>query len=259
VRIAVFSDVHGNLLALDAVLHDAYEQAATHFWCLGDVVAHGPRPAEAVSRIRRLPHHLCVRGNTDRYVLTGDLSGIVPPIDRPRSPEEYRVLADARESFAWTRGCLVGAGQLVWLDSLPLEQRFVLPDGTQVLLVHASPGRDDGLGLRPDRTDEDLADAGFGSSVADLILVGHTHLACERRIAGSHVLNPGPVSLSPVADDRAGWALIESTPDGHSVELRSVQYDVGLVVEDLDQQRHPSSRWLAAKMTASRSVSSDAP
>jgi predicted phosphodiesterase len=129
--------------ALDAVLAAAGEQNVDQFWCLGDLVAHGPRPAEVIARLRDLRDLRCVRGNTDRYVLTGQLAGMIPPIDRPRSPEEFTVLADARESFAWTRGCLVGARCLDWLAELPLEQNITLHNGARVLLVHASPGRDD--------------------------------------------------------------------------------------------------------------------
>jgi predicted phosphodiesterase len=46
-RVAVFSDVHGNIVALDAVMGVARDEGIDHFWCLGDLVAHGPRPAEA--------------------------------------------------------------------------------------------------------------------------------------------------------------------------------------------------------------------
>ena len=65
---AVISDVHGNLVALDAALADA--SGVDAYWLLGDLVAHGPRPAECVRRVRELPGLVAVRGNTDRYTLT---------------------------------------------------------------------------------------------------------------------------------------------------------------------------------------------
>jgi len=68
VRIALLSDVHGNADALEAVLADV--GAADGYWFLGDLVAHGPRPAECVRRVRELPGLVAVRGNTDRYTLT---------------------------------------------------------------------------------------------------------------------------------------------------------------------------------------------
>jgi predicted phosphodiesterase len=252
VRVAVFSDIHGNVVALDAVIRDAGREGIQEFWCLGDLVAHGPRPAEVVARLRGLANLRCVRGNTDRYVLTGDLRGIIPPIDRPRTPDEWRDFAAARESFAWTRGCLVAGGHLEWLAGLPLEQRVSLPDGSRVLLVHSSPGRDDGPGLGPEQSDDALVQAGFTKHEAELVLVGHTHVPCERDLAGCRAVNPGPVSLPRRSDDQARWAVLEVTNGGYTVEHRTVQYDLAAVVEDLSRQWHPSARWLTSKMTERR-------
>jgi predicted phosphodiesterase len=249
VRVAVFSDVHGNDLALAAVLQAATAEGLATFWCLGDVVAHGPRPAESAARLRGVADLLCVRGNTDRYVLSGDVGGMVPPIDRPTDADDFRVLADARESFAWTRGCLVGAGHVEWLAGLPLEHRVTLPDGTRVLLVHASPGRDDGPGLALQKSDAELEAAGFDQREADLFLVGHTHIAGERRFSGCHAFNPGPVSLPPSSDANARWAVLEATTSGYTIEHRLTPYDLSHVVQDLALQRHPSAQWLARKMT----------
>ena len=147
-RIALLSDIHGNLVALDAVLADADVDA---HWFLGDLVAHGPRPAECVRRVRELPGLVAVRGNTDRYTLTAPPDPVMVP------------------SFDWTRAAL-SADDFAWLGSLPLEARP--RDG--VLLVHASPGRDDGPGLDPYASDDDLVIAGFTSEAAELV-AGRPH------------------------------------------------------------------------------------
>ena len=248
-RVAVFSDVHGNASALDAVLRAAKATSVDTSWCLGDVVAHGPRPAEVVDALRRLPGLVCVRGNTDRYDLTGDVAGMIPPIDHPTSPEQFTVLGDARESFAWTRGCLVGSENIEWLASLPAERRLTLANGVRVLLVHASPGRDDGPGLGLDEPEDAVAARGFTGRAADLVLVGHTHVAVDRRVEGCHAVNPGSVSLPPVSDDQARWLLLETTASGYTIEHRAEQYDLARAVEDLRVQRHPSAEWLSTKMT----------
>jgi predicted phosphodiesterase len=252
VRVAVFSDPHGNAFALDAVLRAAAAEGVNRYWCLGDVAAHGPQPAKVASVVRGLPSLLCVRGNTDRYVLTGDVSGMIPPIDRPTNPEGFRILADARESFAWTRGCLVGSGDIDWLAGLPLEHRTTLPDGTRVLLVHSSPARDDGPGLSLDATDEVLASRGFSDEAADLVLVGHTHVPGERQVRGCHAVNPGSVSLPPIPDDLARWLLLDATASGYTIHHRSEPYDLGRAAQELALQRHPSAKWLSEKMTSRR-------
>jgi predicted phosphodiesterase len=228
-RIAVISDIHGNIVALDAVLADV-ENVDAH-WVLGDLVAHGPRPVECVRRVAALPGLVAVRGNTDRYTLTE------PPS------------AEMEPSFDWTRRELAAAGLLDWLGALPLEARPAAPDASRVLLVHASPGRDDGPGLDPYTSDDDLVATGFSSAAADLIVVGHTHHADERRLGGAHVVNPGPVSLPRESDDRARYAVLTATAEGWSVEHHVVAYDRDATLADLDSVAHPSADWLRGKLT----------
>jgi predicted phosphodiesterase len=223
VRIAVLSDVHGNLVALDAVLADA--AAVDAYWLLGDLVAHGPRPAECVRRVRELPGLVAVRGNTDRYTLT-----------QPPSPE-------AVPSFDWTRAAL-SPDDLAWLGSLPVEARP--HDG--VLLVHASPGRDDGPGLDPHTSDADLVPA-FAPADADLVVVGHTHHPDDRRVGDVRVVNPGSVSLPRPSDASTRYAILTSTDDDWSVEHRAVPYDRDAVLVDLTSGDHPSADWLVEKLT----------
>jgi predicted phosphodiesterase len=227
----VLSDIHGNVVALEAALADAEQLGVDAYWVLGDLVAHGPRPAETLQRIRTLRGLVAVRGNTDRYVLT-----------RPPRPE-------AEKSMTWTRNRLLEAGHLAWLAALPLERVVAGPSGTTVLLVHASPGQDDGAGLDPDASDEELVSRGFTESAGELILVGHTHLAADRRLAGAWVVNPGPVSLPRESDDRARWALLTLSADVWTVQHRAVRYDLAAVLTDLEVVAHPAGDWLRTKLT----------
>lgn len=224
-RIALLSDVHGNAHALEAVLADV--GAADGYWFLGDLVAHGPRPAECVRRLRELPGLVAVRGNTDRYTLT--------------SPPDPVMVA----SFDWTRSSL-SADDLTWLGSLPLEARPL----DDVLMVHASPGRDDGPGLDPHTAADDLV-AVFSGAGAGLVLVGHTHHPDERRLGDVRVVNPGSVSLPRTSEAVTRYAVLTSTDDGWSVQHRVVPYDRDAVLADLAVGDHPSSDWLIAKLTTS--------
>jgi len=220
VRIALLSDVHGNADALEAVLADV--GAADGYWFLGDLVAHGPRPAECVRRVRELPGLVAVRGNTDRYTLT--------------SPPDPVMVA----SFEWTRSSL-SADDLIWLGSLPLDD---------VLMVHASPGRDDGPGLDPHTADDDLV-AVFSGEGGGLVLVGHTHHPDERRLGDVRVVNPGSVSLPRTSEAVTRYAVLTSADDGSSVEHRVVPYDRDAVLADLAAGDHPSADWLIEKLTTS--------
>jgi len=224
VHIAVISDVHGNIAALDAVVSDAGDVDA--YWFLGDLVAHGPRPAECVRRVRALPGLVAVRGNTDRYTLT-----------EPPTPEHAA-------SIDWTRAAL-STDELGWLGSLPIEARPV--DG--VLMVHASPGRDDGPGLDPHTDDADLVPV-FASAAADLVLVGHTHHPEERRLGDVRVVNPGSISLPRLSDASSRYAVLTPSDTGWSVEHRVVPYDRDAVLADLAAGDHPSAEWLIDKLTS---------
>ena len=256
-RLGVVSDVHGNDVALRAVLADAAGCQIDRWWVLGDLVLSGPRPAEVLELLRSLPGVELLRGNTDRYVLTGeqpaphataaDAAGRVDLVER------YGLMA---AGIGWTRGVLTQAGLLGVLSDLPGQLRLTLPDGTRVLGVHASPAADAGRGISPDISDDELGPllAGCG---ADVVIGGHTHRAADRRVNGIRALNPGSTGI-PLHPGKAGWLLLESPDDpAHSddhvrVELRTVAFDVDAVVRDLRARLHPNEDFLTAILTGSR-------
>src|SRR5215813_656766 len=192
-RIALLSDIHGNEIALNAVLADIAGLGGTDtYWILGDLVALGPSPVRTLDILSALPNPRFIRGNTDRYVCTGDRPS--PGIEEAkRNPNLLDTLVELANTFAWTQGMVTASGWLQWLQDLPLEMRVTLPDGTRFLGVHASPGQDDGLGIGPDRDAAEIAGL-LADSNADLICVGHTHRPWESRIQGIHVVNLGAVS-----------------------------------------------------------------
>src|SRR5215472_1294331 len=102
-RLALFSDVHGNPLALDAVLADIQSQGEVDaYWVLGDFVALGYDPVTPLQTITALPQVSCTRGNTDRYVVTEDLP--VPPEQALEEPALLAQVIEMTRSFSWTRG-----------------------------------------------------------------------------------------------------------------------------------------------------------
>ena len=122
VLIGLISDVHGNGIALDAVIADGMAEGVEAWWVLGDLVAIGPDPVSTLERLSQLPSVRFVSGNTDRYVVTGERP---PPHadDVDRAPS-LRPLFDAVESsFAWTREAVETQGWLAWLADLPSAQR----------------------------------------------------------------------------------------------------------------------------------------
>jgi predicted phosphodiesterase len=243
-RIALFSDIHGNDIALEAVLADI-EQAGgvNEHWALGDLVALGPAPIRVLEMLTALPAIRILRGNTDRYVFTG-VDRPPPSLDQARENESLLVpLVECAGTFAWTQGVLATGGFNEWLAELPLELRTVLPDGTRMLGVHASPASDDGLGLLAGSSPDDLLAAVEGCE-ADLVLAGHHHLTLDEHVGAYHLVNLGSVSNPYAPDLRASWVLLEADAAGYRIEHRRVDYDHAAVIAEMHALRHPGARYV---------------
>jgi len=246
VRLALCSDIHGNPIAFDAVLADVEARGgADHFWFLGDLVALGYDPLGIIERIEAQPSYEVIRGNTDRYVVTGERPS--PWLDRAvEEPARLvPVVAEVAGSFAWTAGAISTGRRMDWLAALPSEVRATLPDGTRMLGVHASPDRDDGPGIRGDDPDADLA-ARLEGCAADVVLAGHTHRPVDRTVAGVRAVNLGSVSNPVPPDLRASYVMVEAGAHGHTIEHRRVAYDHAAVIAAYDGLAHPGRPWLVA-------------
>ena len=254
-RLAILSDIHGNPLALDAVLADIQSQGEVDaYWVLGDFVALGYDPVTPLEKVTALSHASFTRGNTDRYVMTEDLP--VQPQKALEDPTLLPQVIEAIRSFSWTRGYLSAAGWLDWLMNLPLEVRLTLPDGTRLLGVHASPGRDDGPGIQPKHSDATLEQRLAGCE-ADLVVVVHTHVPLDRQVGRIHVINLGSVSNPVTPGLQATYALLDADEHGYSIQLRRVDYDHEAVVKAIEQSHHPTPSFLIGFMRGERISSSD--
>jgi predicted phosphodiesterase len=246
-RVALLSDIHGNTIALDAVLADIEQCGGVdEYWILGDIVALGHDPIGVLERLAALPNARFIRGNTDRYVVTGDRP---PPtfVDVQAKPELLPILVEVAGTFAWTQGAVTAAGWLEWLASLPLELEEVLPDETHFLGVHAAPGTDDGRGIHPDAAETELQ-ALLSGCEADLICVGHTHKPLDRRVNGQHIVNLGSISNPVPPDLRASYLILQANETGYQVRHRRADYDREAVVTALQRLQHPGADFIIKHM-----------
>ena len=151
-RLGIVADIHGNDVALRAVVKDAVREEVDHWWALGDLVLFGPRPAEVLELLHGMPGISMLRGNTDRYVLTGEQPAphatAADAAARIDLVERYGKMA---AGIGWTRGVLDQAGLLDSLTALPMHLRLVSASGASILGVHASPRADDGPGIEPSK------------------------------------------------------------------------------------------------------------
>lgn len=227
-RIAIFSDVHANLLALDAVLADIVVTGVDQRYVLGDLVGYAPWPNEVLGRLRaeQIP---IVMGNYDDGTGFGrDECGCAytNPIEKE--------LGD--RGFAWTKANTSEANK-AWLRTLEPQIRFEA-DGHRFLLVHGSPRLINEY-LYEDKPDETFARIAAGAN-SDVIVCGHTHRPYDKTVVGTRFVNVGSAGKPKDRDPRACWALIETAPGSVSVEFRRVAYDVEAAALAVEASELPS-------------------
>ena len=199
-RVGLISDIHGNKVALDAVLEDM--PAVDTLVCAGDVVGYNPWHADCVDTIceRSIP---TVMGNHDRAVAGEDGFGF-----------------NSQAGAGVRHACeTLGQGQLEWLRTLPDER--VACNG-RVKVVHGHPED-------PDRYTfpADFAAGLLGEE--DVLVLGHTHIQHHAVFEEGIVVNPGSVGQPRDGDPRAAYAVLDV--DEMRVEEHRTQYDIDRVVD----------------------------
>ena len=229
-KLAIVSDVHGNLAALEAVLADLDAVKPDLVVHGGDLVFNGPHPAECVDRIRELGWP-GVLGNTDEALWT------LPATFPESAVRTFKVIAAATTS-------LLGDERVAWLKTLPVAWR----DGNSVALVHAVPG-DPWKVVPVEASDAELQEI-YGPLDAHLAVYGHIHRPYVRGVGDFTLANSGSVGMPFDGDRRAAYLLVE---DGRP-EIRRVGYNVRRYVADLEQSGYPTSQWLIERARTATSA-----
>ena len=214
----MLADIHGNCVALDAVLDDL--EAADRVVCLGDVSEGGPQPRESVERVRELGCPV-VMGNCDAWFLDFRTDGV----------PQWRV-----DRGRWALDQLREEG-LDFIRSFRQTFELDLGDGT-LLCFHGSPRSDEEI-LLPGTPDAELEEKLEGIEQR-FLTGGHVHVQWLRHIRSSTFFNPGTVGMANDLlraareagfDDHAEYALLEVEGDRLSVDFRRVPYDVERLVD----------------------------
>jgi putative phosphoesterase len=235
-RIAVVSDIHGNLTAFEAVLADIRHASPDLVLHGGDLVDSGSSPVEIVDQIRDLAWQ-GVMGNTDEMLV------------RPDSLEDFARQSSApealwhaiREIAAATRAA-TGEERLAWLRELPL-----VPIQEGFAVVHASPER---CWRAPaaEATDEEL-EAVYEALGEPVVVFGHTHRPSIRKLARKLklLINAGSVGLPYDGDPRASYLLL----DGNTPSIRRVEYDMEKELRALSSCGLPGAGWTGKMLRTS--------
>jgi diadenosine tetraphosphatase ApaH/serine/threonine PP2A family protein phosphatase len=222
-RVLVLSDIHGNDVALEAILANAPTYDAA--WCLGDLVGYGPGPNECVERVRQLPELICLTGNHDHAAL-----GIIAL---------SRFNSEARSVVEWTTKQLSRQTRS-FLKSLPSSA--VVEDFT---LVHGSPRQP----VWEYVMDPRIADLNFREFSTPYCLIGHSHFPIIfhrpddesptvpivmrsdhlMELSPRMMMNPGSAGQPRDTDPRASYAILDT--EAKTWEIRRVRYDIKKVQE----------------------------
>lgn len=241
-RIAVVSDIHGNALALDALLADLSGERIEHGVCLGDAIQGGAQPAAVVARLRELAWPV-VMGNADAWLLSGVETGAEGP------PSAYQLAV--RD---WSLAQL-SVDDRAFIAAFRPTVEFDLPGGTPLLCAHGSPKSFDDI-ILPEMGDAGVLDL-LGPTGGAIVCGGHTHTQQFRPLGDRFWFNPGSVGLPfrrDLSDDpsRVGrWAecaVLTVEEDGRTrLEFRRIPYDVERLIESIRASGIPEPERLAER------------
>lgn len=219
-KVAVISDIHSNLDALEAVI--ASLPSYDSLLCLGDIVGYGPEPDAVIEELRTLKPKITLMGNHDYAVTTGDVSGF----------SHHAALA-----VEWTRQ-QIRQENMQFLSLLAPTGRTEI-DSKRVGLFHGSPN--DPL---TEYVFPNISQLGATKLIqranADIVLLGHTHIPMVYFIRNTLLANPGSVGQPRDGDPRASFAIATISENQVTFDVRRIEYDVDSVANKIHGAGLPS-------------------
>ena len=244
-RVAVLSDVHGNLAALEAVRKAIKREKPDAVIVAGDHVMNGPDPAGVVDALREMETTgaTIVQGNTDVAVADFDYSAAFPWFT-DGIPDTFVAAAE------WAHDAL-GEDRVGWLRRLPSERRLMLDD-TMVLACHASPGsQTQGFDTQ---LDPSVMLERISRTDARVICCGHTHLPEVRDMGWKIIVNDGSAGYVFDGDPTASWALVELDGDEIRTEIRRAEFDTMAVANAISARGLAGDVYRAATVRTGKNV-----
>lgn len=215
-RIAVISDIHGNITALEAVIASIDRAGIDQLVCLGDLVGYGARPNECVELIkdRGIP---TIMGNHDKAAV--------------RQEDLMFFNDNARQSIRWTRNILKRDN----IEHITTLQMSLIMSDT--LFVHSTPDNPGAWRYLLSNSDTHQSFKAFSKSVC---FIGHTHISVvfRDRTSNRRLINTGSVGQPRDHDPRACWVLHDTSTGEHKLER--VEYDINATVQQIKDANLPS-------------------
>ena len=244
-KVAILSDVHGNVTALEAVRKAIKREKPDVVAIGGDIVMNGPEPGATIDAIRAMEAEgaIVVQGNTDIAVADFDYAAAFPWFT-DGVPDAHRAAAE------WAHDEL-GDERLSWLRRLPSERRLML-DETMVLACHASPGsQTQGFDAQ---LDPSVVLERISRTDARVICCGHTHLPDVRDLGWKVIVNDGSAGYIFDGDPTASWALVEIDGDTVTADIRRTEFDTMTVSNAISARGLPGDVYRAATVRTGKLV-----
>ncbi len=237
-KLAFISDIHGNAVALEAVLRDIEKRRIDRIYVLGDLCYRGPEPKRALQLVQALQTEV-IKGNADEWVVRGVKEGEVPQ-------QALEMMNQERE---WTLSHL-DAADIQYLNDLPTEIQGEY-EGISFFGFHATPVSLFDI-VPPDAPEEVLKSKFMSGSDAEIYLYAHIHRPYIRYIEGKVVLNIGSVGLPFDGLARASYAIVELERDIITTSIQRVAYDIEKVVQQYMQNNYPNAEKMISVVRSGR-------
>lgn len=220
-RVAIISDIHGNLYALMKVLEDIEDQKADCTICLGDLTGYGPHPNEVISLIRR-KNILCLKGNYDASVVDESYTYI-----RETSTNSF--------SLPWTVNELRASNKF-YLDSLPKTMTLEF-EGKKIKFVHGSPNAINEYLLEKEENTAKVME----NLDEDVLVCAHTHIPSVKEFGTKLFINDGSVGKPKIGTPDATYCLLDIENGKVNASIRHVSYEYHRIIKDMQMLDFPSS------------------
>lgn len=212
-RVAVLSDIHGNMQALEAVMDDIKGYKCEKVFCLGDLAMAGPQPRMVIDYVQKQDNWIVIQGNTDKMI--ADFS----PKIMETTKKIFPVMANALVDDVY----YLEDERKEYLRNLP-PQKFLTVEGVKILLVHGSPRRNN-EDILPNMQLKEVEEMLEGVDV-DLIFCGHTHIPAGYQTNKKQtVVNVGSVGRPMTTEAKACYVVADFQDGGFSIEHRFIDYD----------------------------------
>ncbi|AYA77595.1 YfcE family phosphodiesterase [Bacillus sp. Y1] len=229
-KLAFISDIHGNAIALDAVLEDIKEKHVDKVFVLGDICYRGPEPQRALDLVRELDCEV-IKGNADEWVVRGVQRGEVPDhaLELMNKERDWIVSNLSHESVNYLR-------------ELPSQLNFEV-EGVRIYAFHATP---DSLFdvVPPDVSDDKIIEK-LITQEADLYIYAHIHKPYIRFISGKCIVNIGSVGLPFDGVSKASYCIVEINKDSIQTSNVRVSYDLQKVVDQYKNVAYPNAEMMS--------------